>query len=104
MRLTEEQIKRGILHPNMLARGVAVRYFSDSFSDDPAVMPLAIQAIETYGWDNAFAFPRFLARLAQTEDTLLWVIDQLNRLGRPERTSIIACSYPGSFPKRMSPS
>jgi hypothetical protein len=84
MRLTEEQIQRGILHPEQMARDVAVRYFSESFSDDPTAMLLAIEAVEAYGWENAFRFPHSLAGLAQTEDTLLWVIDQLNRQGRPE--------------------
>jgi hypothetical protein len=83
MRLSQEQIKRGILHPERLARDVALRYFTNSFSDDPTVMPLAIQAVETYGWEEAFLF-HTLAGIAQTEDTLLWVIDQLNRQGRPE--------------------
>jgi hypothetical protein len=83
MRLTQEQIKRGILHPERMARDVALRYFTNSFSDDRTVMPLAIEAIEAYGWDKAFLF-HSLAGLAQTEDTLLWVIDQLNRQGRPE--------------------
>lgn len=83
MRLTEEQIKRGILHTDMLARDAALRYFSQSFSDDRTIMPLAIEAIEAYGWEDAFLFAN-LASLAQTEDTLLWLIDQLNRQGRPE--------------------
>ena len=83
MRLTEEQIKRGILHPERMARDVAVRYFTNSFSDDPTIMPLAIQAVETHGWENAFLY-HSLTNLAQTEDTLLWGIDQLNRQGRPE--------------------
>ena len=84
MRLTQEQIQRGILYPEQMVRDVAMRYFSESFSDDPTVMPLAIEAVEAYGWENSFGFPHTLAGLAQTEDTLLWVIDQLNRQGRPE--------------------
>jgi hypothetical protein len=47
MRLTDDQIKQGIIHPEQLVRDVAVRYFSESFSSDPTVMPLVIQAIET---------------------------------------------------------
>ena len=65
-------------------RDVSVRYFSDSFSDDLSIMPLVIQAIETHGWEDAFKFVHCLFDLAQTEGTLLWLIDELNRMGRPE--------------------
>jgi hypothetical protein len=50
MRLSEEEIKKGILHPGTKVREMAVRYFADSFSQDPTIMPLVIQAIEKYGW------------------------------------------------------
>jgi len=84
MRLTDEQIKQGILHPEQIVRDVALRYFSQSFRDDTTIMPLAIEAVEAYGWENAFRFSHGLGDLAQTEETLLWLIDQLNRQGRPE--------------------
>ena len=70
MRLTDDQIKQGIIHPEQLVREVAVRYFSESFSSDPTVMPLVIQAIETYGWENVFHLPSAMAGLPQTDDTL----------------------------------
>ena len=84
MRLSEAQIRQGILHPEQMVRDVALRYFCESFSDDPTIMPLAIQAIEAHGWGNAFRFSHGLASLTQTEETLLWLIGQLNRQGRPE--------------------
>ena len=83
MRLTEDQIKQGILHAEPMVRDAALRYFCDSFSSDPTVMPLAIQAIEKYGWTDAFQSTRGLADLAQTEEMLLGLIDQVNRMGRP---------------------
>ena len=84
MRLSDSQIRQGLLHPEQMVRDAALHYFSQSFSPDPAVMPLARQAIETHGWQNAFLFSSGLADLAQSEETLLWLIDQLNRLGRPK--------------------
>ncbi|MDY0167602.1 MAG: SEC-C metal-binding domain-containing protein [Thermoguttaceae bacterium] len=43
-------------------------------------MPLAIEAIEKYGWDDAFYLYYFsFERLPQTEETVLWLIDQLER-------------------------
>ena len=83
MRLTAEQVKQGIVHPEQIVRDAAVRYFGESFSDEPTVMPLAIRAIETYGWEDAFEYISAVEHLAQTEDTLLWLIDRLNRMGRP---------------------
>ena len=83
MRLTAEEVKQGIVHPDPIVRGAAVRYFGESFSDDPTVMPLAIRAIETYGWEDAFEYLFVVEPLAQTEDTLVWLADHLNRMGRP---------------------
>ncbi len=84
MKLSADQVKQGILSPEQLVRDVALRYFSESFSPDPTIMPLAIQAIETYGWKEAFHLTHSLSDLVQTEDTLLWLIDQLNRLDHPK--------------------
>ena len=84
MRLSAEQVKQGIVHPERIVRDCAIRYFSESFSDDPTVMPLAIQAIETHGWDDAFEYHHCLDHLVQTEETLLWLIDRLNKMGRPK--------------------
>ena len=41
MRLTPDQIKQGILHPEQLAWDAAVGYFAQSHSPDPTIMPLA---------------------------------------------------------------
>ena len=83
MKLSEDRIKQGILHPEQIVRAMALDYFRGSFCGDPTIMPLAIEAVQTYGWEKAFHFPVVLADLAQSEETLLWVIDQLNRMGRP---------------------
>lgn len=82
MRLPEDAIKQGILHPEQLVRDAAVQYFADSFSDDPTVMPLAIQAIADYGWEDGFESFTHFAELAQTEDTLLWSIDEFDKVPR----------------------
>jgi hypothetical protein len=84
MRLSAEQVKQGLVHPERIVRDCALRYFSESFSDDPTVMPLAIQAIEAHGWEGAFEYHHLLDRLAQTDETLLWLIDRLNKMGRPQ--------------------
>jgi HEAT repeat protein len=83
MRLSPEQIKQGILHPEREVRNAAVYYFADSFSPDATVMPLAIQAIEKHGWNDAFRTYRFLKNLVQTEESLAWTIDRLRERGQP---------------------
>jgi hypothetical protein len=80
MRLPEAKIKEAILHPEKLVRHEALWYFGDCFSLDPEVMPLAIKAIETYGRGAAFPYLRVLSHLAQTEATVEWAINELNRI------------------------
>jgi hypothetical protein len=84
MRATGEQVRLGVLHPERLVRDAALRYFAESSSQDTAVMPLVIRAIETYGWDDAFRQSYHLADLAETDETLLWTIEQLDRIGHPK--------------------
>ena len=79
MRLPEVKIKEAIVHPEMLVRQEALHYFSDCFSTNVEVMPLAIKAIETYGRREAFLYVHMLAHLAQTEATVEWVVQELNR-------------------------
>ncbi len=79
MRLTLDQIKQGILHPARPVRDACAYYFADCFSPDPDIMPLVIQAIETHGWEDAFGMYSFLGNLVQTEETVRWVIDQLEQ-------------------------
>ncbi len=84
MRLTPDQIKQGIKHSARSVRNASIAYFTDSFSTDLEVMPLVIQAIEEYGWDDAFDLYYFSSEtLPQTEATFLWVIDQLERWEQP---------------------
>jgi hypothetical protein len=77
MRLPAEKIKQAILHPDEEVRVTAVEYFSDSYSSDPEIMPLVIQAVEKYGRDSAFRILRDAERLVQTPSTLDWLVDQL---------------------------
>lgn len=84
MRLPEDKIKQGILHPERDVRDAVVFYFAHSFSPDPSLMPLVIQAIEKYGWTEAFEFYSFLDDLVQTDETLLWLLAERKRLAVPQ--------------------
>ena len=63
MRLTEDRVKQAILHDDKDVREGAVYYFSRSFTTDPSIMRLAIQAIERFGWKDAFEFYSFMSEL-----------------------------------------
>ena len=79
MRFPEAKIREAILHPDLEIRARAVRYFGKSSQPDPAVMPLVIQAVETYGRQDAYRLVGAGRELPQTEDTIAWVIGELNR-------------------------
>jgi hypothetical protein len=79
MRYPEDKIKEAILHPDIDIRDRAVSYFAKSFATDPSLMPLVIKAVETYGRQNdAYRLIGASRDLPQTEDTIAWVIDELN--------------------------
>ena len=52
MRLPADKVKEAILHADQDVRDAAVYFFADSFSSDPAMMPLVIQAIDKFGKDG----------------------------------------------------
>ncbi len=79
MRLLDAKIKAAILHPEEEVRVTAVSYFSRSFSQDETVMPLVIQAVETYGRERAFHILRAAESLAQTPATVEWSVGELRR-------------------------
>ncbi|MCJ7821898.1 MAG: hypothetical protein MUQ26_02255, partial [Armatimonadetes bacterium] len=83
-RLPEWRIKNGILHPDQGVRQEALGYFADSLSEDHTVMPLAVQAVDTWGWGEAFEFPHVMTDLAQTEETLPWLVRELARTRKPD--------------------
>jgi hypothetical protein len=79
MRLSEELVKRGILHSEKDVRDEAVLYFSRSYTRDDSILPLAIQAIEQYGWDEAFTVASCITGLPLNDATLTWVLAQLQQ-------------------------
>jgi len=84
MRLSAEQVKEGVLHPGKGVREAAVYYFSRAFSLDPAIMSAVVHAIEKYGWREAFSSCAFHEGLAQSEETVVWLLTELRRVGWPE--------------------
>jgi SEC-C motif len=86
VRYPEDKIKAAILHPDLDVRDTVIRYFYSSTSPDFTLMPIVTQAIEKYGRTKAFSFTHYLNILPQTEQTIGWVIAELQGdfQGQPE--------------------
>jgi hypothetical protein len=79
VRYPEDKIKEAILHPDIEIRDRAASYFGKAFSSDLTIMPLVIKAVETYARQNdAYRLIGASRDLQQSEDTIAWVIDELN--------------------------
>lgn len=77
MRISEDKIKQAIIHPDDEVRLMALEYFTESFSQDPTLMPLVIQSIEKYDKQNAYIFIGAASNIKQSEETISWVLDGL---------------------------
>jgi len=78
VRLSEDRIREAILDKDPKIRQRAVRYFAKSFSTGTSVMPLVIKAVETFGREDAYHLIGLSRDLPQTENTIDWIIDELN--------------------------
>jgi len=83
MRLSNDKIKRGILHDEQSVRDAAVSFFSMSSPDDRTVIPMATDAIEAFGYQHAFSDIGVLQPLSQTDATITWLADEFVRIGNP---------------------
>ena len=78
MRYLEDKIEEAVLHPEIEIRDRATSYFAKSFSTDPGIMPLVIEAVQTYGKADAYHQIGLAKGLRQSEDTIAWVVRELN--------------------------
>ena len=73
----DTQIKQAILHPESAVREYAVRDYAASHSSDEAIIPLVIQAVETYGRETAFGILRAADDLPLTNEAIDWLMGEL---------------------------
>lgn len=78
MRFPEARIKEAILDTDPNIRQRATSYFANSYSSDPEIMPLVIKAVQTFGREDAYHLIGLSRDLPQTEETIGWIIDELN--------------------------
>ena len=77
MPLLESKIKQAILHPEEEVRLTALAYFAGGHTSDATIMPLVIEAVEKYGWEQAFRLLRDGDDLPQTAATVAWLTSEL---------------------------
>jgi hypothetical protein len=78
VRFPEAKIKEAILHPDPEIRDRATSYFAKSSSHDTSIMAQVIRAVTTYGRQDAYHLIGSSRDLPQTEESIAWVIDELN--------------------------
>jgi len=88
MKPTEQEIKQALLHSDQIVREMALQYFALSFSRDRSIVPVAVQALEQYGWEETFVSVWILQNLPQTDETLLWLVGQLNEPRRISKSNV----------------
>jgi len=103
MRLTQDQIRQGILHSDVDVRFACLRYFAEGNDRNTTIMPVVIDALERHGRTRAFRSFYPIARLPQTPETIQWVVRELQRVPGPTKddekfsealTWIVRCADP----------
>lgn len=80
MRLTEEDMKAGLLHPRRPVRNVVVKHFVESLTNDPDVTRQAIRGVEQFGWSRFLTWEHMFSRLPLNDEaSFVWVCDQMER-------------------------
>lgn len=80
MRLTDDQLGAGFLHPSQVVRDSVADYFGERLTRDPDVTHWAIRGVEAFGWRQFLAWPhRFCDLPLSDEDAFEWVCRQIER-------------------------
>ena len=80
MRLSDEQLKAGFVHPSRVVRESVTEYFADSFTRDAEVTRWAIRGVEQYGWKEFVYWQHRFCELPLLDDASFeWVCQQVER-------------------------
>lgn len=79
-----DRIRQAITCPEAAVRQAALKYYTDSYARDPSVMPLVIEAAETYAPASTEQMLHTASELPQTSETLRWTIHRLRRQPPPQ--------------------
>ncbi|MDA8097480.1 MAG: hypothetical protein M0028_07965 [Clostridia bacterium] len=75
--LNPEQVKPFLCHPEKVVREQAARYFEESCSCDPELMPLVLRSCQMYGENENSLLLALASRFKQSETTLRAVLERL---------------------------
>ncbi len=75
--LNPEQVKPFLCHPEKVVREQAARYFEESYSRDPELMPLVLRSCQMYGENENSLLLALASRFKQSETTLRAVLERL---------------------------
>lgn len=89
MRFSEEQVRDLFRSGNRDLRDSALDYFVRGNHSDPRIVDEAIDAIERFGWAEAFTSNQF-ALLAHTERSIAWALNQLHVQAQSSEWSRVA--------------
>lgn len=80
MRLSDERLMAGFVHPSRVVRGAVADFFADRFTRDPEVTRWAIRGAEQFGWQDFLAWPHKFGKLPLLDDdSFEWVCQQVER-------------------------
>jgi hypothetical protein len=77
MRLTADQVREALLHPNEGVRQLAFAYFADAYTTDTAVTATVLDAIAKYGTEQFVPNYHGFGHLPHTAESVRWVVEQL---------------------------
>ena len=79
MLIPEDRIRAAILSPIGAVRSHALAFWRGEHRMDPSVMPIAIEATGKYGHAESFGLLRAADHLAQTPETIDWLMEELEQ-------------------------
>ena len=80
MRLTDDHLKAGWLHPRRVVRNAVAWHFTEALTTDPDVTAHAIRGAREFGWDQFLTWPHVLATLPLADDAAFeWVCGEVER-------------------------
>src|SRR4051812_48031281 len=80
MLLPLDDVRHGLLHSDRDVRDAVADFFSTNEIRDPDVMPLVMQCIDDLSWHEAFSNYDFLPYVAQSKESVDWLIGRLPSL------------------------
>lgn len=79
MAWSENEVIAALAHAEMAVRDRALETLGNAYPHSTAAMPAIIQAIDQYGWDDAFSSLFHAQFLPQSRETIAWAWDNLSK-------------------------